>query len=189
MKAPPSSPPPPKAKPRPKLKMQWSQLTAREKLFAISYAKGLRGMECAVDAGYTYRTRAAATSSVNRALAHPAARDYVHRIEQESVATAEAAAILSLREKLEFCARVVRCRIQDEPDESDLWQELRHEFSETSQKTIRKLPDKRLMIELDNKLQGHGSPEPDEPTATDILSRIIADIAAAPRQRETMDPS
>ena len=168
------------------LKTKWEQLTPREKLITLSYAKGLRGMKCARDAGFTFRNDSAAISSINRVLAHPAARKYVKSIVEEAVATAEQATILTIQEKLQFCARVVRCKIHSEPDDSDLWQELIIENTETAEKIKRKLPDKRLTIETDNKLQGHGQPDPEDKSTTDVLSEIIRDIAGAKQEREKM---
>lgn len=167
-------------------KKKWTQLTPREKLITLSYAKGLRGLECAKDAGLVYKNNTTANASINRVMSHPAARDYVKQIETAAISGAEDNAILTLREKMVFCARVLRCKITKEPDDSDLWQEISTESSESSERTKRKLPDKRLIIELDNKLQGHGLPDPSDESPTDVLAKIIADLATAPHQYEKM---
>lgn len=163
-----------------------NKLTPQQRLITLSYAKGLRGLECAKDAGYSYKNAKTAAAAISRIVTKPAAKAYLQRISQEAILTAEEGTILTLQEKMEFCARVLRCRIHTEPDDSDLLQELQITETESSTVIKRKLPDKRLIIETDNKLQGHGQGDNEDPTTTDVLSEIIKDIASSPTQSEKM---
>ena len=80
--------------------------------------------------------------------------------------------VLTLLEKREFLARVVRCKINSEPDDSDLWQEFRTTETDTSTTVIRKLPSKTDAIKLDNDLSG------DDPkvNALDALATALANL-------------
>lgn len=82
---------------------------------------------------------------------------------------------LTLQEKREFLARVVRCKITTEKDESDLWQEWREVESETGVTVFKKLPSKTEAIKLDNELCG------DDPAknALDALASAFANLRHA----------
>lgn len=85
---------------------------------------------------------------------------------------AQSEAHLTLEEKRNFLARVVRCRIDQEPNDSDLWQEIRDHETETSITRHRKLPSKTDCIKLDNELAG------DDPAtnAIDQLAQALAKL-------------
>lgn len=78
--------------------------------------------------------------------------------------------VLSIIEKREFLARVVRCQPHLEPDDSDLWQEIRIEETETATRITRKLPGKCECIKLDNELDGSDP-------ATNALDQLATALA------------
>ena len=61
--------------------------------------------------------------------------------------------LLTLIEKRKFLAKLVRSRLADEPEDSDLWQEISH----TEAGTKRKLADKLKAITIDNDLASEGA--------------------------------
>ena len=61
--------------------------------------------------------------------------------------------VLAVLEKRQFLARVVRAKLAELPDDSDLWQEIT--LSEAG--TKRKLPDKLRAIAADNELSSDGA--------------------------------
>gem|GEM_PF-2058503 len=69
---------------------------------------------------------------------------------QKAAATATT---LTIQEKREYLARVVRAKLTDLPDDSDLWQEITRSMDSVK----RKLPDKLRAIAMDNDLSGEGS--------------------------------
>lgn len=77
---------------------------------------------------------------------------------------------LSVAEKRQFLARVVRCKPNVEPDDSDLWQEIRIEETETASRITRKLPGKCECIKLDNELDGSDP-------ATNALDKLATALA------------
>jgi phage terminase small subunit len=74
-------------------------------------------------------------------------------------------AFLSYIEKRTFLARILRCRPQLEPADSDLWQSVEIRDGMTKLR----LPDKLAAIDADNDLAGQGS----EANAHDQLSEML----------------
>lgn len=74
---------------------------------------------------------------------------------EKKVEKQQAPLLLSLMEKRQFLARVVRSKLAEEEDDSDLWQEIEI----TGDKVKRKLPGKLEAISLDTKLAGDAPPE------------------------------
>ena len=62
--------------------------------------------------------------------------------------------MLTIRQKREYLARMVRARVSELADDSDLWQ-----VTITEDGVTRKLPDKLRAIALDNELSGEGAQE------------------------------
>ena len=112
-------------------------LSPRHEVFAQARARG----ETA-DAGYNRHDGNAARLSGNERILRR-----VKELQQASVT----ATMLTIREKREFFARLVRARLSELPDDSDLWQEIRT----TLDGTTRKLLDKLRAIQLDNDLDPH----------------------------------
>jgi len=62
-------------------------------------------------------------------------------------------AVLTIQEKREFLARLMRAKPKELAEDSDLWQEIRT----TMDGVILKMPDKLRAIQVDNDLSGEGS--------------------------------
>jgi hypothetical protein len=62
--------------------------------------------------------------------------------------------MLTIRQKREYLARIVRARVSELGDDSDLWQ-----ITVTEDGVTRKLPDKLRAIALDNELSGEVAQE------------------------------
>lgn len=101
-----------------------------------------------------------------RVMKRPDVRAYMGTIRQR----AASAQVLSITEKREFCARVVRARITELPDNSDLWQEYREEETETSHRIFKKLPSKTDCLKIDNDLD-------DEAPGTTALDQLATALA------------
>jgi hypothetical protein len=117
---------------------------SRNELFALAVARGETADSAYRLAGYKPHRQNAARLRTN---------DDIQRRIVEVQKLAETATVLNIRQKREFIARVVRARLAELPDSSDLWQEIR--FSEGG--TTRKLPDKLRAIALDNILSAEVS--------------------------------
>jgi hypothetical protein len=77
-------------------------------------------------------------------------------------------AVLTIAEKREFLARVVRCKAAVEPHDSDLWNGV-----EAVDGTIRyKLPDKMRAIALDNDLAGEGAEAGGQKALGELVKRL-----------------
>lgn len=161
-----------------KPKTKFSDLTDREKRLVLAHVKGLSGLEATRDAGLFYKNQNSATAAIRRVLSYPAAKNYAARIKADALAMDEKNACLSILEKRMFLARNLRAKINDTPDDSDLWQEFRETTTEHSSTLLRKLPDKHRAIALDNELAGHKAPDKVEHSTDDILGAILSDIAA-----------
>ena len=85
--------------------------------------------------------------------------------------TEDGATPLTVGAMRRFLARIVRARIAETPDDSDLWQEIR----ESNGRVLRRLPDKLRAIALDNKLAGEGlDPAAAVPVVVDgLLDRVF----------------
>jgi hypothetical protein len=83
--------------------------------------------------------------------------------------------VLSLRDKREFLARVVRTPIGDVDEGSDLCQESATEETEIASKKRIKMPDKLRAIELDAKLAGELKEQPPAVTV-DAMALLIDQI-------------
>jgi hypothetical protein len=78
--------------------------------------------------------------------------------------------MLTIRQKREYLAQVVRARVSELGDDSDLWQ-----VTITDDGVTRKLPDKLRAIALDNELSGEGARENSEEVT--VVVHIGASLA------------
>ena len=90
-------------------------------------------------------------------------------IEQLRATKAHKETVLKIREKREFLARVVRCRVFTEPPESDVWDSVKH----TEHGLEMKLPSKIAAIKADNDLAGEGSEAEGYNALTEMLRRRL----------------
>ena len=74
-------------------------------------------------------------------------------------------AVLTIAEKRDFIARVVRCKVGEEPHDSDLWSSVKV----GPQGAEYRLPDKLAAIKADNDLAGDGS----EAEGSDALAEFL----------------
>lgn len=93
-------------------------------------------------------------------------RAEVERRRQAEVDAENESALLTVQEKREFLARVIRSKPAKEHNDSDLWQEIEI----TPERVKRKLPDKLRAIALDNDLAGEGA----EAAAASALPEILS---------------
>lgn len=73
----------------------------------------------------------------------------------------ETATVLTRQEKREFLARVVRAKLSDLTEESDLVDSKTMYYDKEGNhvRTVLKMPGKATCIEIDNKMAGHNEPE------------------------------
>lgn len=149
-----------------------SPLNPKQREAVRAVCEGLTHAEAYKRAGYTSPSKATASKCVTEIMAKPAAKAYAARLRRkadEAEIAAEGITVLTILEKRQFLARVVRARITELPDDSDLWQEV--EISDDKEK--RKLPSKLAAIAEDSKLAGDYEPEKVE------VGGSLADILAA----------
>lgn len=154
-----------------------ADLNDRERKFIHAHLKGLVGLAATADAGFSYKTQESATAAMRRILSYPGAQTMVAEVKAKVEAEDEEKSMLSIKEKRQFLARIVRCRISKEDDNSDLWQEIRESGSGENETVHRKLMAKEKAIQLDNELAGHKAPEKVEHSADDELAEVLRDIA------------
>lgn len=118
----------------------------RHETFALTWASGKSLGEAYITAGYSSKDPHTKGSRMAENDGIVARKKWI----QEQAVTKT---VLSLTEKREFIARLVRSQMAITPDDSDLWQEI----SVTDNGTKRKLGDKLRAIALDNDLAGDGS--------------------------------
>lgn len=138
--------------------------------FAKHWAKGKNLTEAALAAGYK-------ASRARNTGADLGAKRGIRERKKWLQSQAADETVMDIREKRRFCARVVRCRVANEPPDSDLWQSIKA----TENGTEYRLPDKRGMIETDNDLAGEGS-EAEANQAVVTLADELALIRARRRQ-------
>lgn len=124
-------------------------LHARHRQFAELVANGESPPRAYERVGFSARGASAQTGA-SRLLAQPYVRDYLKKIQADVVEKSKFAAVLSIIEKREFLAAVVRGAIGAVDEKSPLCQSLKV----TNQGRSIKMPDKLRAIELDAKLAG-----------------------------------
>jgi len=129
-------------------------MTSGQRKFAEGVATGLSNGEAYARA--FPRSRHPAEDASRLLSARNPKRSEVLAEIQRIRAAAEAlggSAVLTLLERRMFLARLVRARLAEVPESSDLWQEV----TVTETGTKRKLGDKLKAITIDNDLAGDGS--------------------------------
>lgn len=141
-------------------------LSGPHKKFAEGIAKGMNKTRAYLDA-YPDAKADSASVGATRLLKNDKVLSEIARIRQEADKIA-GSAVLTLAEKRDFCARLVRAKVGELPASSDLWSSIKktefgHEF---------KLPDKLAAIKLDNDLAGEGSEAGANAALSGLLGRV-----------------
>lgn len=118
---------------------------ARYEIFAMAVARGESAHTAYTLAGYKQHRQNAARLMTND--------DIKARVKEVQMA-ATLDTMLTIRQKREYLARIVRARVSELTDDSDLWQ-----VTITADGVKRTLPDKLRAIALDNELSGEGAQE------------------------------
>ena len=142
-------------------------LTGPQRKFCEGVVSGLNGTE-AYCAAYPDSSREAARRSASDLLGQADIRAEIAALRAKADEMA-GSAVLTLAEKRSFLARVVRARVSQEPEDSDLWASIkRTEFG-----TEYKLPDKLGAIKADNDLAGEGSEAAGNDALGALLERVM----------------
>ena len=116
-------------------------------------------------AAYPKSSEAAANTSASRLLKNADVQAEVSRI-RNAASGVVGMAVLSIAEKRDFIARLVRAKVGELSRDSDLWQSIKT----TDTGTEYRLPDKLRAILADNDLAGEGSVA----ASNDGLAALIA---------------
>jgi hypothetical protein len=138
-------------------------ITGPRRRFCEGIVRGLNATE-AYAAAYPRSSQEAARRSASDLLTIPDITDTIEDLRRKADLRA-GSAVMSYEEKRRFLARVVRCCVINEPQESDLWQSVEIRDGMTKLR----LPDKLAAIVGDNDLAGQGS----EAEANDEISALI----------------
>lgn len=141
-------------------------LSAQKQRFCALYATD-GNAAAAYRTAYPKSSVAAANTSASRLLKNADIQAEVSRIRNAATGVA-GMAVLSIAEKRDFIARLVRARVAELPSDSDLWQSIK--ATETG--TEYRLPDKLRAIMADNDLSGECS----ETKGNEELAALIARI-------------
>lgn len=132
---------------------------ARHERFACELAKGVSQAEAYKKAGYKPDTGAASRLSAKISI-----QARVAWIKSQAAASD----VLTIAEKRDFLARLVRCKPANEPADSDLW----NGIEDTEQGKRYKLPDKLRAIALDNDLAGEGAEAGGNKALGELVKRL-----------------
>lgn len=141
-------------------------LSDQQQRFCAVYASA-GNAAAAYRAAYPGSGVAAANTSASRLLKNADIQAEVSRIRNAATGVV-GMAVLSIAEKRDFLARLVRARVGELPRDSDLWQSIKT----TDAGTEYRLPDKLRAIEADNDLAGDGSVA----TGNEGLAALVARI-------------
>lgn len=136
---------------------------ARHEAFAVEWAKGASAAEALRVAGYADEPANAKRMTQNDQI--KARKEWIQRKAAKS-------AVLSIEEKREFLARVVRTPIGEVDETSDLCHSM--EISDSGGRKY-KMPDKIAAIKADNDLAGEGS----EAKAADTLADFMRSVTTS----------
>ena len=128
-----------------------TKLNGPQLKFAEGLATGLTGT-AAYLAAYPSATPDTARKNAGRLKANEGVTAEVQRLRSQA-AQLPGSPLLSIREKREYLARLVRAQVLLTPDDSDLWQEI----TQTEQGTKRKLGDKLKALMIDNEMAGESN--------------------------------
>jgi hypothetical protein len=138
-------------------------LSGPQKKFCDAFAVSMNAAD-AYRAAYPRASGASAESAASRLLKNVQVKSEVDRIRAAADEKA-GSAVLTLIEKRIFLARVVRAPVANLPEDSDLWNSVKH----TAEGTEFRLPDKLRAIALDDDLAGAGS----QAGATDAIAELL----------------
>lgn len=141
-------------------------LSAQQQRFCAVYATD-GNAAAAYRAAYPKSSGTAANTSASRLLKNADIQAEVSRIRNAATGVV-GMAVLSIAEKRNFLARLVRARVAELPRDSDLWQSIKT----TDSGTEYRLPDKLAAIKTDNDLSGQGA----EAKGNEGLAALIARI-------------
>jgi hypothetical protein len=144
-----------------------STLTGPQQKFCEGVVSGLNGTEAYASA-YPRATRSAARAQAARLLTKPSIQQEIARMRNKAEEMA-GSAVMTLKEKREFLARLVRSQVGRLPGDSDLWNSIKT----TEIGTEYRLPDKLKAIELDNDLAGEGSEAEGQDALAQLLERVM----------------
>jgi len=132
---------------------------ARHERFACELAKGNAAGKAYELAGYKRDDASACRLSRN-----PKVKARVDWLKRQAAASD----VLTIAEKRQFLARLVRCKAAVEPHDSDLWNGV-----EAVDGVIKyKLPDKMRAIALDNDLAGEGAEASGNKALGELVKRL-----------------
>jgi len=126
------------------------ELTGKQKKALQNHAKGMDKGEAYIKAGYKCKSNAVGSAAMVRLLKNVKAKSYLDGLLEQ--ATSEA--VLTIREKREYLASLVRTPVGHVDLDSPLAQEVQH----TEDGTKIKMPDKLRALDLDSKLAGDYAP-------------------------------
>jgi hypothetical protein len=126
-----------------------------QRKFCTFIVKGLNATE-AYRAAYPNTSRKAAKDNASRLLAKPEIREEIALL-REKADVAAGSFVLDLLERRSFLARVVRARINELPEDSDLW--IRKKLSKAI--IDLRIPDKIRAILTDHFLSGDKDKDPE----------------------------
>lgn len=132
---------------------------ARHERFACELAKGNAAGKAYELAGYKRDDASACRLSRN-----PKVKARLAWLKRQAAAVD----VLTIAEKRQFLARLVRCKPSEEPPESDLW----NGIEDTEQGRRYKLPDKLRAIALDNDLAGEGAEAGGQKALGELVKRL-----------------
>lgn len=139
-----------------------SVLNERQRKFAERYATGLPAGRAYEQAGFK-ASGATANEAASRLLKNVNVCQYVRSLRRRAAESSEAVTILSIIEKRQFLARIVRTAISEVTAKSDLCQEHTETTTETGGTVKYKMPCKLRALELDAKLAGELTEKEDAP--------------------------
>ena len=143
-----------------------AKMTASQQKFAEGVASGLPAVRAYMIA-YPKAKESGAHASASKSLKNPKIASEIDRIRKRTQEVG-GGAVLTLLEKRLFLAAVVRCKIAEVPNDSPLWQSIKHSKDGVEYK----LPDKLRAIQQDNDLAGEGAESQKSQALLDLLERI-----------------
>lgn len=141
-------------------------LSGPHKKFAEGIAKGMNKTRAYLNAYPDAKPESAAVGAT-RLLKNDNVLSEIDRIRREADKIA-GSAVLTLAEKRDFCARLVRAKVSELPSSSDLWSSIK----KTEFGIEFKLSDKLAGIKLDNDLAGEGAEAGANDALTGLLGRV-----------------
>jgi phage terminase small subunit len=139
-------------------KIQHKELSDQHRAFCKNILKGMNGSSAYRAVYACDSTNAVVAAGASRILAMPHVKAYLEKMRKAR----DERLVLSIQEKREYLAKVVRTAIKDVKPDSELIQEItinKHQDKkgEVTTKTTFKLPSKLDAIKIDNAMMGHNA--------------------------------